>query len=174
MGSSKDSSSGKKWVVVSLSPNAEKEKNINIFARSVKRHLGKDLEVFVPAANLSAREDTTLQFYMDGYIFIEYVQGVNYMKLNETNLFSFVLSKPSTGICLVSDADILPMREGVKTMRVGSFVKNDEVKVVKGSFKNLTGRVSEVYDGGEFVQIDIGLLSKPMLIDYPANYLVKV
>lgn len=174
MSSPKGSGSAKKWVVVALSTNAEKEKNISIFQRSVKRHIGKELEVFVPAANCSVREDSALMFYMDGYVFVEYVEGVNYQKLNETNLFSFVLVKPRTGICTINDSEIETMRQGIISMKKGAFSKDDEVKVVKGSFKNLTGRVSEVYEDGELIQINVGLLSKPMLIDYPASYLVKV
>lgn len=174
MSLSKGSVSGKQWVIVALSQNAEKEKNIHVFKKSVKRHVGKDLEVFVPAASLSARGDSTIMFYMEGYIFVEYVTGINYMKLNETNLFSAVLSRPGVGLSLISDTEIEPLREGVKSMKKGIFQKDDEVKVIKGSFKNLTGRISEVYDGGESVQINIGLLSKPLLIDYPSSYLVKV
>ena len=165
---------GKKWVVVQLSPSAEKEKNLSVFQRSVKRYLKKDLEVFVPAANLAAREDNHVMFYMDGYIFIEYADGVDYSKLNETVYFANVLTQGRSGVCCINDSEIQIMRKGVESMKVGKFAKNDEVKVLKGSFKNLTGRVSEVYDGGEFVQIDVGLLSKPLLIDYPANYLVKL
>jgi transcription antitermination factor NusG len=164
----------KKWVVVQLSSSAEKEKNISIFQRSVKRYLGKDLLVFVPAANLSARDDNHVMYYMDGYIFVEYQEGVNYNKLNETTYFMYVLSHPKTGVCLINDSEIDVMRKGMEVMKVGKFSKNDEVKVIRGSFKNLTGKISEVYEGGEFVQIDVGLLSKPLLIDYPANYLVKI
>ena len=166
--------STKKWVVVQLSSSAEKEKNLGVFQRAVKRLLGKDIPVFVPASNSTARDDNHIMFYMDGYVFVEYVVGVNYNKLNETQYFSMVLSQPRTGVCLINDSEIDAMRRGMESMKVGRFNKDDEVKVIRGSFKNLTGKVSEVYEGGEFVQIDVGLLSKPLLIDYPASYLVKI
>jgi len=59
-------------------------------------------------------------------------------------------------------------------MKIGTFAKDDRVQVVKGSFKNLTGVVSLVYEGGEQVQLDLGLQSKPVLIDYPASYIKKI
>lgn len=175
MNSPKDSQSNpKKWVVVQLSSSAEKEKNLSVFQRSVKRILGKDLNVFVPAANLSAREDNHIMFYMDGYVFIEHMPGVNYNKLNETTYFANVLTHPKTGVCLINDSEIDVMRKGIESMKVGRFALNDEVRVIRGSYKNMIGRVSNVYEGGEFIQIDVGLLSKPLLIDYPANYLTKL
>jgi len=173
-GDSSTTNTSKKWVVVQLSSTGEKEKNINLFQRSVKRYLGKDLSVFVPAANLSAREDNHVMYYMDGYIFIEHAANIQYNKLNETAYFMRVLTHPKTGVCLINDSEIEVMRKGMEKMKKGIFDKNDEVKVIRGSFKNLTGKISEVYDGGEFVQIDVGLLSKPLLIDYPANYLMKL
>lgn len=174
--SSNDSSNNnsKKWVVVQLSSTGEKEKNISLFQKAVKRYLGKELAVFVPAANLSAREDNHVMYYMDGYIFIEHALNTPYHKLNDTTYFMCVLTHPKTGVCLINDSEIDVMRKGMEKMKKGIFSKNDEVKVIRGSFKNLTGKISEVYDGGEFVQIDVGLLSKPLLIDYPANYLVKL
>ena len=170
----KDTTSDKKWVVVQLSSNAEKEKNLGVFSKSVRRYLGKELVVFVPAANLSARDDNHVMFYLDGYIFIEHVPGVNYNKLNDTAYFSNVLSHPKTGLCLVADSEIDTIRKGVEIMKVGSFQKNDEVMIMRGSYKNLTGKVSMVYSGGDIVQVDFGLKSKPLLLDYPANYLKKI
>jgi len=168
------SADSKKWVIVQLSTSAEKEKNLSAFSKSVKRHLGKELAVFVPAATLSAREDNHVVYYMEGYIFVEYFKGINYNRLNDTAYFSNVLTHPSTGVHLIDDSEISHLRKGMAEMKIGAFSKGDEVKVTKGSFKNMTGKVSFVYDGGESVQIDVGLKSKPYLIDYPANYLVKL
>jgi transcription antitermination factor NusG len=66
------------------------------------------------------------------------------------------------------------MRVGVQKLKVVSFSVGDNVKIMKGSFKGLTGKVSIVYDGGEKVQVNTGFLSKPMLMDYHSSYLQKV
>jgi transcription antitermination factor NusG len=46
------------------------------------------------------------------------------------------------------------MRKGVQALKIGGFVKGDEVKVIKGSFKNLRATVSLIYEGREEVQLN--------------------
>lgn len=164
----------KKWVVVQLSTTAERENDLTTIKRSVKRYLGKDLQVFIPAASLSVREDSHVMFYMDGYIFIEYVTGINYTKLNETTYFASVLTHPKTGYSCIPDSEIETLRKGVEAMKIGKFRVGDEVTILKGNYKNMRGRIKQVYDGDESYQVDIGLGSKPILADYWASWLAKI
>ena len=165
----------RKWVVVQLSHAGEREKNISALEKSVKRIVGQ-LEVFVPAASQSTkdgvRDDSNTMFYMDGYVFVEYRSGVNYGKLSDTTYFSSVLAV-GREYHLLNDSDINPLKKGVQKMKIGSFSEGDEVKVVKGTFKDLPGKVTIVYDGNEVVQVETGFLSKRMLIDFPSSYLKK-
>lgn len=171
-----------KWVVVQLSSLGEREKNIPIIVRSARQILGvKDLEVFVPAISQKVRDESQTLFYMDGYVFIKYAEGVQYMKLQETTYFNTVLCKPSfvngerkRAYAMLEDKDLEPMKRGMETLRIGEFSEDDDVKIVKGSFKGLPGKVSFVHDGGEHVQVYVGLRSKQVLMDFPASYLVKL
>jgi len=167
------SSSGK-WVVLQLSSSGEHEKSISVLEKSVLRILRQQVSIFIPAANQKARDDTNVQFIMDGYIFVEYKPEVPYNRLIGTTYFETVLSNSRRQYQLVTDAEILPIRRGVEKLKKSGLNVGDHIKVAKGSFKNLVGYVSSVYDDGENVQVSVGLVSKPLLIDYPASYLVKL
>jgi len=169
--------SANKWVVVGLSPAGERETNISAIARAVKRILGRDVEVFVPAVSQQARDESHTAFYMDGYIFIRYQDGVPYAKLQDTMYFGQVLcchDRGSVTYSLVDDRVLEPLRKGVKGLSVCKFAMGDQVCVIKGEFRNLKGTVRLIYEGGETVQVDVSQRSKPMLIDFPAIYLQKV
>lgn len=163
-----------RWVVVQLSNNGEHEPNLAVIERSIDRILRKKLSVFIPATMQKARSDNQTIFYMDGYIFIEYQEGIQYHRLNGTNYFETVVSSSRDRLSLLSDSDLEPLRKGVESLKIGAFKLNDQVKVTKGTFKNLTGTISFVYDGGEQVQVNLKLSSKPMLIDYPSSFLTKL
>lgn len=166
-----------KWVVVGLSPAGERETNIKTIADAVKRVLGRELEVFVPAVSKKAREESHTLFYMDGYVFIQFQENIPYMKLQDTSYFGQVLCSGRAGnmsYSLVDDSILEPLRKGVKDLGRCKFSVNDHVRVIKGEFRNLKGVVQIIYEGGEVVQVDVSQRSKPMLIDFPTIYLTKV
>ncbi len=163
----------KQWVVVQLSSNGEHEKSLPLIEKTVKRILKIDLDIFIPAVTEKVREDNLTMFYMDGYIFVEFRNGINYNKLSNTNYFEAVLMSGLNRLSLLNDSDIAPLRKGTASLRAGSLAKGDKVKVLKGTFKNLTGVISAVYDN-EKVQLNLNLSSKPLLIDYPSSYLSKI
>lgn len=175
-------SPGSKWVIAQLSSLGEREKNIGLIMRSARQLLGrKDIEIFIPAISQTVREESQTLFYLDGYVFIKYIENVPYMKLHETTYFSTALSKimhvngeRKRVFSLLDDKDLEPMRRGMEALRVGVFKENDDVKVIKGTFKGLLGKVSFMHESGEHVQVHIELRSKPQLIDFPASYLTKV
>lgn len=67
------------------------------------------------------------------------------------------------------------MRAGMDDLRSGDFEIGDRVRVVTGTYKNLRGEVSLVYEGGESVQVAVShLRSKAgLLVDFPATYLER-
>ena len=165
-----------KWVVVGLSPSGERETNIKVISDAVCRTLGVTLGVFVPAVSKKARDESHTLFYMDGYVFIQYQEGIPYMKLQDTSYFGQVLCVGREGnmtYSLIDDSVLDPLRKGVKDLGVCKFAVDDSVRVTKGEFRNLRGVVRTIYDGGETVQVDVSQRSKPMLIDFPVIYLQK-
>ncbi len=171
----------KKWVIVQLSSNGEREKNIQAIIRSVRHILqNKKVEVCVPAVSQKVRDDSHTMFYWDGYIFVEHIEGLPYLRLNETVYFQNVLCQPGLNknkqrvFSLLHDKDLEPMKRGLESMKVCEFSENDDVKIMKGVFKNLLGKVSFVHEDGENVQVFVGLRSKQILMDFPSSYLVRI
>lgn len=170
---------GLRWVIVELSSNGEREGDVDAIRSSVKKILGVgDIRVFIPAVSQQVRDDSQTLFFMDGYVFIEYRPGVSYLSLRDTAFFRDVLcnsTRAPGGVpsySLLNDSDLDPMRSGLQEMKRGSFSIGDRVRVVTGSYKNLRGEVSLVYDD-QTVQLSVNHLdSKRLLIDFPSTYLV--
>lgn len=173
-GESKDPN---KWVIVQLTQTGEKESDLDSIKRSVHRILGrKDLEVFIPAVSEDVRGESHTTFYMDGYIFVKFAEGVHFHKLQETNYFSSVLcsvSQKKREYSFLYDKDLLPMKEGISNLQKNGLRVGQNVKVNKGEYKNLIGEVSFIYENGQDVQVYIGLRSKKILMDFPSSYLDK-
>jgi hypothetical protein len=173
----------RQWVIVQLTPTGEREERISVLSNSVNRILKHKLEVFIPAISQTAREDSHTIAFMEGYIFVEYREDVPYLRLNETTFFSTVLCNSQRGgdrsprYSLLDDTQLNPLREGMDNLKYGDFCIGDAVKVIKGSYKNLRGRVTSIMedgDRGQIVQITRDLLSKPLLLAFPITYLEKI
>lgn len=172
-----EGSNNKKWVIVQLTPAGEKEKDLNVFSRSIQRYLKKPLEVFIPAVSQKVRQESRTTFYMDGYIFVIFEPNVNYLKLQDTPLFSSVLRAPAKKQIiyhLLDDSQLNGMRAGMNAMRVHKLNIGDQVQVMHGVYKKLSGIISYVSDDGEHAQVYINLRSKKLLIDFPSSYLKKI
>lgn len=144
-------------------------------ARKILR--SADIRVFVPAVSQKVRDESQTFFFMDGYIFVEYRPGVPYLSLRDTAFFRDVLCNSTRSpnrepsYSLLTDADLEPMRSGMQEMKCGSFKVGDSVRVVVGSYKNLRGEISVIYDE-QSVQVSVShLSSKRVLIDFPITYL---
>lgn len=176
---SKDQNNTLRWVIVELSHNGEREGGIDAIKASIRKILRiKDLRIFIPAVSQQVRDDSQTLFFMDGYIFVEYRPGVRYVALKDVTFFREVLcnsihSEGSTpSYSLLNDSDLDPMRDGLQEMKRGSFSIGDEVRVITGSYKNLRGIVSIVYNE-QTVQLSVSHLdSKLLLIDFPSTYLM--
>lgn len=151
---------------------------MNTIRSAVRKILRTDgLRVFVPAVSQKVRDESQTFFFMDGYVFVEYRPGISYLALRDTAFFRDVLcnstraSNREPSYSLLTDSDLEPMRSGMQEMRCGSFEVGDRVRVVVGSYKNLRGEVSVVYDE-QSVQVSVShLASKRVLIDFPTTYL---
>lgn len=166
------------WVIVQLSSHGEKEKDLEIIKKSVSRILKSNVEVFIPAISQKVREEALTTFYMEGYIFIKYDPSINYSKLNETTYFRGVLRHSTSErrkFHLLKDSDLNPMRLGMKELKISEFSMGEEVKVIKGQWKNLIGKIVLIHnDEEENIQLSINLRSKPILIEFPSSYLEKI
>lgn len=174
------------WVVVQLTPVGEREKNLSLIVRSARQILGRVIDVFVPAINQKGLDDSLTTWYSEGYVFIQYQPGVSYHKLAETNYFNTVLSTISNVngerkriYSLLGDKDLRHMRNGMQDLKTtaGQYKLHQNVRIIKGTYKGLPGKVAQIYDDGETVQIFIPLRSIKdtggLLMDFRASYLQK-
>lgn len=167
-----------KWVVVQLTSLGEREKNIDVISRAVRRLLG-DIEVFVPAVVQKVREESHTMVYMDGYVFVRFIEGVNYLKLQETTFFKCVLCTPGGNgrrtYHLLDNFVLDKMRDGVKSLKAQSadYGIGQDVRITKGTLKGLRGKVMLVYEDGKKIQVHVPLASKPVLIEFPPTHLEK-
>lgn len=182
---SQDSDESRKWVVVELSPQGDKETDLDAIKDSARRILRRqDVQIFIPAVSQGTKKsETHTTFYMNGYVFIEYKEDINYLKLRETSLFQDVLctysrtsrfGKRTPSYSLLKDRELDPMRSGMETLKKCTFSVGDKVRVTTGSFKNLPGEIISIRDDGQAVQISTDLASKPMILSFPTTYLEKV
>lgn len=167
----------KKWVIVQLSPMGEREKNIELIRRSARRILGKQVDVFIPAISQKVREESQTLFYMDGYVFVEFIDGIVYNRLQDTQFFNSVLTQTSSAkdrrraYSLLDDKELSPMRKGMEDLKIVPFKDGQKVRIIQGNYKNLIAEVSFIHEGGETVQVYVNMRSKKVLMDFPASYL---
>jgi transcription antitermination factor NusG len=167
-------------VVVELSSLGEKEENVSVLAASVRRIVGKPVEVFVPAVSQKGVGEFNTTFYMDGYAFVEFKPDINYLKLRETTYFRDVLCASGSKntdpkYSLIDDKELNPVRAGMDEFKKRPFEVGDPVVVVQGFHKNLRGLVSLIYEEDDRVQINISHLdSKRLLMDFPMTFLEKI
>lgn len=173
-------STGKKWVIVQLSPMGEREKNIELIRRSARKILGKQhLDVFIPAISQKVREESQTLFYLDGYVFVEFAEGVVYNRLQDTQFFNSVLTQTSSTkdrrriYSLLDDKELAPMRKGMEELKIVPFNDGQKVRIIQGNYKNLIAEVSFIHEGGETVQVYVNMRSKKVLMDFPASYLQR-
>ena len=160
------------WVAVQLSSLGEREKNPTNIENLIHRCLGKTVEVFIPSVALKRQEESQTLCYMEGYIFVGHHDGIDYLRLLNIPLFKDVLHTIRGGVVvynLIDNAVLNPVRDGMENMQHAEFKIDTPVKIIKGTFKNLLGKISQVYDAST-VQIFINLKSKQMFIDFPASY----
>jgi transcription antitermination factor NusG len=169
------------WVIVQLSPTGEKETDMDILKRAAKRILRQeDIDMFIPAISQEFRDESQTLFFMEGYVFFRYMPGIPFLRLRDTAFFSDVLTTTpgSHGgepeYALLEDSKLNHMRKGMDDLRVGEYVCGDTVRIIEGSYKNLKGTISVVYDKKQVVQVSVVLRSKQMLMDFPVTYLERI
>lgn len=167
--------SPKCWVVVELTHAGEQEKDSRTLTRAIHRILGRPLGVFVPSLSTDVRSDSQILVYMDGYIFIEYQEGVQYMRLRDTSYFNEVMcaSRGNSPVySLINDDEINGIKKNMESIRNVEFELDDHVVVKSGTNRGMRGIVMDVQ--GDEITVKHPTRSKPCLLSYKSTYLTKV
>lgn len=157
-----------------LTHAGEQEKDSGVLTRAVQRILGSKLKVFVPSLSTDVRQDSQILVYMDGYVFVEYMDGIQYMKLRDTSYFNDVLrsSRGSSSVySLIHDDQINGIKKDMESIRNSDFDLDDEVIVKSGTNRGLRGTVYDVQ--GDDITVKHHTRSKPCILSYKSTYLEK-
>lgn len=158
-----------------LTHAGEQEKDSDVLTRAIHRILKSPLLVFVPSLSTDVREDSQILVYMDGYIFIEFREGIQYMRLRDTSYFNEVLCSSrgnSPVYSLVDDLKLSVIKKDMESIRVVEYAVDDPVRVKSGTNRGLRGIVIGVDD--DIISVKHLTRSKPVLADYPTTYLEKI
>jgi len=160
--------------VVELTHAGEQEKNSQTLTKAVQRLLGRPLAVFVPSLSTDVREDSQILVYMDGYVFVEFYEDIQYTRLRDTSYFNEVLcSSPAKGgppvYSLIEDDRLNVIKKDMESIRVAEFAAGDPVKVKSGTNRGLPGIVLGVED--DVVTVQHLARSKPVIADYRTTFL---
>lgn len=136
--------------------------------------------MFVPAAVMQVGEDRTVQYLMEGYVFVRReAPDAAYMRLEGTRYVDSVLTKPGgqrgpRQIACVTTADIEKMRRQIRAMTDQGIAVGDTVYITNGPYRQLTAEVFEDIPERDTVQVFIRFRSKEAIVSLPRSFLTLV
>lgn len=130
------------WVVLELSQTGE-QADPETLTRLLTKMLGGTKEVFVPAVTYVKRGIPTTLYYFQGYVFVRAgLPSGRYFDLLNHSFFASVLSYhegDKTYMQLLPHSEIEKVRETLRTHTQVTFAEGDEVQILSGTYKGLSG-----------------------------------
>ncbi len=127
------------WVILELGPMAEGEDPALITA-SIRHLVGKDADVFIPAAITQVGDDRVVTYLVDGYAFIRRARPDNiYFRLDESRYVRAVVrdvSGRTRGPACITDRDIERFRRQIRVHSDQGIDIGDTVTVTSGPYKS--------------------------------------
>lgn len=163
------------WVVLELTSQGEDEDPEVLkkaFARIVK---GGD--VFIPASISIVGDSRVVHKLIDNYVFVKRTFPDSFfLKLEGSKYVACVLtvahsSSGTRKIACVSESDIEKMRRQIQVETEQGIEVGDEVEVMSGPYKGITGKVIEEIPENDSVQVYISLRSKQALVTLPRSFM---
>jgi hypothetical protein len=141
------------WVIVQLTPWAEKTMTTLEVADELRRRLGRsDVEIYYPVIEDAAGKHNTP--YSE-YLFVEYTDDLPYEELEGNEIFNSVLRDPNTDFPqLVGDGDIGRIQIQIieqETLRIDEIVAINE-----GPFRGNEGHIQSVEDTQVILIVSLG------------------
>lgn len=163
------------WVVLELTSQGEDE-DPEVLRKAFSRIL-KGGEVFIPAAISIVGDSRVVHKLIDNYVFVKRTfPDPFFLKLEGTRYVSCVLTVSGNSsiqrrIACVSEADIEKMRRQIYVETEQGIEVGDEVEVMSGPYKGITGKIIEEIPETDSVQVYISLRSKQALVTLPRSFL---
>lgn len=163
------------WVVLELTPQGEEE-DPEVLRKALSRVI-KGGNVFIPASISIVGDSRVVHKLIDNYVFVKRMFSDSYfLKLENTRYISSILtvSKGGNGvrsIACILEADIEKMRRQIQVETEQGIEIGDEVEIMSGPYRGITGKVIEEIRENDTVQVFIQLRSKEAIITLPRSFL---
>lgn len=158
------------WITVQLSSYAKRELSVKHLESVVKNNIKQEpVLIYIPVSeDYYGKQDSGY----GEYLFINYVEGVNYFILEDLDEFLRILKKPhGYEPSLISDLQLDKIRGQVeKETRI---VKGDVVKIIKGNVKGNYGVVQSVNIQYSNASIQVKVGQESLFVNIPIYCLRK-
>jgi len=155
------------WVCVVLSSAGEQIEFYEVLKREITELLGRPLlEIFYPASwdGVDFSEKTSL---FDGYVFVEFREGVPYERLVGSDYILDVLTGQDGEFSLIDDGSVDQFKHQLRDETSFEVHPGQHVNISTGEFKSCKMSVVEVRPTG--VTGEISIFSKRRRVDLARN-----
>lgn len=139
-----------KWIVVNLHPFASKRvpsRDVLKKTRSLLR--SREVEIYYPACE--DEDGNKIDNPQNDYIFIEYLENINYGKLEEDEFFRSILRDPTGRFHSLDSDEVFRMTPPVRQKPL--LERGQTVLVVKGAYKGHSGVAGEILAEAVMVEV---------------------
>jgi len=171
----KDTRDQNNWIVLELTNLGEQKILENKLEEIIKSLLGfKEIEIFIPTITYTRGNKNVALHLMEGYIFISSCLDEDYyFQLEQTPYINKVMTtdnhKKMRQLSVVEDHIVQTMKMDLRKLITSTIVVGDSIIIVRGNYKNLEGKVFDVY--GDYAEVEIILRSVAFITKVPKVFL---
>lgn len=156
----------KTWVILELTRQGEQRVADGSFERIVRRamSLEDDHGVFIPSITYKKAGRTVTLHLMEGYAFVEsgLVETTYFNVEGHADIRSVMSSRSPSGMRILHtlpDAEIISMREKLRTMVMGDVACGSTVNISDGPYKGMDGEVLDLEQDYAILKIEMRSLA---------------
>lgn len=173
-----DHRDGKTWVTLELTTLGEIKVEEGILEKIIRKEVSDDnIEIFIPVSQYRQNGRKVTLHLLEGYFFISTgLDDMSYFDLEHTpyieNVFSTITPNGLRVLSTIKNDYIEDMKNQLRGMSCKGLKQGDEVNIVMGAYKKLTGTLIEMED--EKVYVSINLRSLSAIVELPNAYISAV
>jgi transcription antitermination factor NusG len=167
----------KTWITLELTTLGEIKVDEGCLEKILKRELSEGAEIFIPVSRYVQNGRKVTLHLLEGYIFISSgLDDMEYFDLEHTpyieTVFSTVNPKGMRVLSTISNSYVEDMKDQLRGMSCKGLSSGDEINIVKGAYRKLTGKIVGFEEDVAFVSINLRSLSA--IVELPNAYLSAV
>lgn len=166
------------WVTLELTTLGEIKVEEGVLEKIIRKELsGDDVEFFIPVSQYRQNGRKVTLHLLEGYFFISTgLDDMSYFDLEHTPYVETVFSTLSPNgmrvLSTIKNDYIEDMKNQLRGMSCKGLKQGDEVDIVMGAYKKLTGTLID-FDGDK-AYISINLRSLSAIVELPNAYICAV